>query len=150
MPPFNEDVEAGPVPLAVADLREVIEQADAVLIATPEYNGSMPGQLKNALDWASRPRGGAVLEGKPVATMSASPTPYGAIWAQEHLRKVLNIIGADVTGGELAVPQAFRQFDDTGRLADPELRGRLTELVTELAVRASGTVVNARAVGGPR
>lgn len=137
VPPFSEDVEAEPVPLAVADLREVIAEADAVLIATPEYNGSMPGQLKNALDWASRPRGSAVLDGKPVATMSASPTPYGAAWALEHLRKVLNILGADVVGGEVAVPQVFRQFDDSGRLADPELRGRLTELVTELAVRIS-------------
>lgn len=137
VPPFNEDVEAGPVPLAVADLRDVIAEADAVLIATPEYNGSMPGQLKNALDWASRPRGSAVLESKPVATASASPTPYGATWAQENLRRVLAVSGADVVGGELAVPQAFRQFDDTGRLADPELRGRLTELVTELAVRTS-------------
>ena len=136
VPPFNQDAETGPVPLAVAELRTLIAHADAVLIATPEYNGSMPGQLKNALDWASRPPGNAVLEGKPVATVSASPTPYGAAWAQESLRRVLNVIGADLAGGELAVPHAFRQFDQDGRLADAELRGRLAELVAELADRS--------------
>jgi chromate reductase, NAD(P)H dehydrogenase (quinone) len=139
VPAFNEDVEHEPAPAAVAELRHLIETADALLIATPEYNGSIPGQLKNALDWASRPRGDAALEGKRVATMSASPTPYGAAWAQENLRKVLNIIGCDVTGGELTVPQAFRQFDDDGVLLDQELRYRLGALVTELA----GSVVSA-------
>jgi chromate reductase len=133
VPPFNEDDEAGPVHPAVAELRSVIGSANAVLIATPEYNGSLPGQLKNALDWASRPRGSAVLQHKRVATVSASPTPYGAAWAQETLRKVLSIGGADVTGGEFAVPQAFRQFDQDGRLADPQLHHRLAELVAELA-----------------
>lgn len=135
VPPFNEDDEDGPTHPAVADLRSSIGAADAVLIATPEYNGALPGQLKNALDWASRPRGSAVLEGKPVATVSASLTPYGAAWAQQNLRKVLNVIGAEVIGGELAVPQAFQQFGEDGRLADPELTGRLTDLVTELAAR---------------
>lgn len=139
IPPFSEDAEAGPAPPAVAELRKLIFDADAVLIATPEYNGSIPGQLKNALDWASRPRGSAVLDSKPVGTASASPTPYGAAWAQESLRKVLNIIGADVTGGEFAVPHAFRQFDQAGRLADAELRGRLTELIAELAERSYAT-----------
>jgi chromate reductase len=77
VPPFNEDIEGGPAPVAVTELRSVIGDADGVLIATPEYNGSIPGQLKNALDWASRPRGDAVLEGKPVATLSASPSRRG-------------------------------------------------------------------------
>jgi chromate reductase len=139
IPPFSEDAEAGPVPPAVAGLRKLISDADALLIATPEYNGSMPGQLKNALDWASRPRGSAVFDGKPVGTASASPTPYGAVWAQDSLRKVLSIIGADVTGGEFAVPYAFRQFDQAGRLADAELRGRLIGLITELAERSDAT-----------
>jgi NADPH-dependent FMN reductase len=77
VPPFNEDLERGPAPVAVAELRSVIKHADGVLIATPEYNGSIPGQLKNALDWASRPRGAAVLQGKPAATLSASPSRRG-------------------------------------------------------------------------
>jgi chromate reductase, NAD(P)H dehydrogenase (quinone) len=72
VPPFNEDPEGRPVPVAVAGLRRVIDDAEGVLITTPEYNGSIPGQLKNALDWASRPRGSAVLEGKPVATLNAN------------------------------------------------------------------------------
>ncbi|WP_158542864.1 NADPH-dependent FMN reductase [Phytoactinopolyspora halophila] len=135
IPAFNEDLEDGPVPEAVADLRSAIAQADAALIATPEYNGSIPGQLKNALDWASRPRGSAVLEGKPVATMSASPTPYGAAWAQESLRRVLTIIGAELVGSELAVPQAFQQFDAASRLIAPEFRQQCTGLIGELAAR---------------
>jgi chromate reductase len=142
VPPFNEDDDdTAPVHPAVAKLRSVIEAADAVFIATPEYNGSLPGQLKNALDWASRPRGSAVLQGKRVATASASPTPYGAAWAQETLRKVLSISGADVTGGELVMPQAFQQFDLDGRLADPQLRDRLAQLIAQLV----DTSVEARA-----
>lgn len=140
VPPFNEDDETGPVHPAVAELRRVIEAADAVFIATPEYNGSLPGQLKNALDWASRPRGSAVLQNKRVATASVSLTPYGAAWAQEALRKVLSISGADVTGGELVVPQAFRQFDADGRLADPQLRDRLAQLIAELTDTSVGMV----------
>lgn len=144
VPPFSEDDE-DPCPPPVSELRTVIDDADALLIATPEYNGSLPGQLKNALDWASRPRGNAVLEGKPVAVASASPTPYGAAWAQQSLRMVLNIIGAEVTGPELAVPQAFRQFGDDGRLADPDLRGGLATLVVELASSVPATPAGAAA-----
>src|SRR5215472_14044493 len=81
-PPFSEDLEAAPAPAGVTDLRQVIAEADGLLFATPEYNGSVPGQLKNAIDWASRPPRGGVLQGKPAAVISASPTPYGAAWAQ--------------------------------------------------------------------
>jgi chromate reductase len=135
VPPFDEDREAGPAPAAVEDLRRAIAGADGLLIVTPEYNGSIPGQLKNALDWASRPRGSAVLVGKPVATMSGSPTPYGAAWAQTELRKVLKIIGADVSGDELSVPKVFRQFDTTGHLIDQDVSDRLAELVAALCAR---------------
>jgi chromate reductase, NAD(P)H dehydrogenase (quinone) len=105
VPPFNEDIEGGPAPVAVTELRSVIGDADGVLIATPEYNGSIPGQLKNALDWASRPRGDAVLEGKPVATLSASPSRRGGAGAQADLRTVLGVIGAEIRGDEIAVPR---------------------------------------------
>ena len=98
VPPFNEDWEADPAPLAVAGLRELIAGADALLIATPEYNRSIPGQLKNALDWASRPRGSAVLHGKPAAVISASPRADGAAEASADLRKVLTEAGASVVG----------------------------------------------------
>ncbi|HEY4026963.1 MAG TPA: NAD(P)H-dependent oxidoreductase [Candidatus Dormibacteraeota bacterium] len=135
VPPFSEDHEAGPAPRGVEELRRVLARADGVLIATPEYNGSIPGQLKNALDWASRPRGSAVLEGKPVATLSASPTPYGAAWAQADLRRVLKVIGADLCGDELALPHAFRQFDADGGLADADLADRLAASIAALAAR---------------
>jgi chromate reductase len=122
VPPFNEDLESGPAPVAVAELRRVIKDADGVLIATPEYNGSIPGQLKNALDWASRPRGAAVLEGKPVATLSASPSRRGGLGAQADLRRVLGIIGAEIRGEEIAVPHIHEQFDEHGGLVDREMR----------------------------
>ena len=89
VPPFNEDWEADPAPLTIATLRQAIADADGLLIATPEYNGSIPGQLKNAVDWASRPYGRAVLQGKPAAVISASPLPSGAAGAAAELRKVL-------------------------------------------------------------
>jgi chromate reductase len=137
VPPFNEDLEAGPAPKGVAELRRQIAGADGVLIATPEYNGSIPGQLKNALDWASRPRGAAVLEGKPAAALSASPSPRGAARALADLRKVLTVIGADLIETELAVPQVHTQVTPGGRVADPVLRDRIRQLITGLAQHAT-------------
>jgi len=141
VPPFNEYWEADPAPLAVAGLRELIAGADALLIATPEYNRSIPGQLKNALDWASRPRGSAVLHGKPAAVISASPRADGAAEASADLRKVLTEAGASVAGVGLAVPRAFAQFTPEGQLADPQLRAELRAVTADLirAVQASGT-----------
>jgi chromate reductase len=110
VPPFSEDLEAAPAPDAVAELRQLIGAADAVLIVTPEYNGSVPGQLKNALDWASRPRGAAVLEGKPAAVISTSPSPHGGAWALADLRKILTVIGADPVEAGLAVPQVHTRL----------------------------------------
>jgi chromate reductase, NAD(P)H dehydrogenase (quinone) len=137
VPPFNEDLEGGPVPLAVTELWRVIKDADGVLIATPEYNGSIPGQLKNVLDWASRPRGAAVLEGKPVATLSASPSRRGGLGAQADLRKVLSVIGAEIRGEEIAVPHIHEQFDEHGGLVDRELRSHLYSTVTALTGQAA-------------
>jgi chromate reductase, NAD(P)H dehydrogenase (quinone) len=140
VPPYDEDLEGRPEPPAVAELRRIIRAADGLLIATPEYNGSIPGQLKNALDWASRPRGEAALEGKPVATLSASPTPYGAARAQADLRRILTAIHAEIRGEEVAVPRVHEQFDVDGRLVDDELRRRLRALLVALAepVTAAG------------
>ena len=142
VPPFNEDLEGGPAPAAVVELRSVITGADGVLIATPEYNGSIPGQLKNALDWASRPRRAAVLEGKPVATLSASPSRRGGAAAQADLRKVLRVIGAEIRGEEIAVPHIHEQFDQNGGLIDQALRAEvhstLAALIGPLAAAASG------------
>ncbi|MBB5808574.1 chromate reductase [Saccharothrix ecbatanensis] len=135
VPPFDEDAEDGPVPPAVAELREAIASAASLLIATPEYNGSIPGQLKNALDWASRPRGAAVLAGKPVAVVGASPSPHGAAMAQGDLRRVLTTSGASVVGEPVVVGQAFRQFDEHDRLLDHELRAALAGVLVELTSR---------------
>ena len=137
VPPFSEDLEAAPVPGAVAELRLLIGAANAVLIVTPEYNGSVPGQLKNALDWASRPRGAAALEGKPATVISASPSPRGGAWALADLRKVLTVIGAGLTGTGLAIPQVHAQLTPGGRIADPALRGRITALISDLAQHAT-------------
>jgi chromate reductase, NAD(P)H dehydrogenase (quinone) len=133
IPPFNEDWEADPAPVAVAELRQVIAHADALLIATPEYNGSFPGQLKNALDWASRPYGRSVLQGKPTAVISASPSPAGAAQAAADLRRVLSRARAAVLDVELAVPGAHAKFGPDGQLTDPELDRRLRTVAGELA-----------------
>jgi chromate reductase len=137
IPPFDEDDEAGTEPIAVAQLRAAIASADAVLFATPEYNGSIPGQLKNALDWASRPVATNALRNVPVAVIGASTGMFGAAWAQADLRKVLSRIGARVLDAELPVAAAHTAFDDEGGLLDPELRAGLEAIVSELAAVAA-------------
>jgi chromate reductase len=118
LPAYNEDRDTGIPPRQVAALRRAIASADALLIATPEYNASIPGALKNALDWASRPFPANVLRNKPVAVAGASTGMFGAVWAQAELRKVLHTAGARVLDRELAVPFADTLADDVGeRLA---------------------------------
>jgi chromate reductase, NAD(P)H dehydrogenase (quinone) len=133
LPPYNEDLDTDQPPAEVARLRAEIDDAGAVLFATPEYNTTMPGQVKQVVDWASRPHGpGAALWGKPVAAVGASVTPYGAMWAQDHLRKALGVAGARVLPIELAAADAPELFSADGELTDPETRERLAELVAEL------------------
>jgi chromate reductase len=131
VPPYDEDDDVDPVPEGAQRLREAIATADAVLIATPEYNSSLPGQLKNALDWASRPLPNNALRNKPVAVIGASTGMFGAVWAQAEARKVLGATGARVIDVELPIPSADDAFLD-GRLADEELHGRLAEILDEL------------------
>jgi chromate reductase, NAD(P)H dehydrogenase (quinone) len=107
-----------------------------VLIATPQYNASLPGQLKNALDWASRPYQTNVLREKPVAVIGASPGPSGAARAQDEARTVLAAIGADVLDAQLALARASEQFDPRGRLSAPTQRRRLGRLLGQLIARA--------------
>ncbi len=136
VPPYDEDDEAGPPPFAVARLRSAIAQADAVLFATPEYNASIPGQLKNAIDWVSRPVATNPLRNLPVAVIGASPGMFGAVWAQAELKKVVALLGARVIDTELPVAQAATRFDADGRLIDQEIREKLTEVVNELTSAA--------------
>jgi chromate reductase len=135
LPPYDPDHDLEPAEPAVAGLREAIAAADGVLIATPEYNGSIPGVLKNALDWASRPFPESALKGKPVAVIGASTGLFGAAWAQADVRKVLGIIGADVIEDELPVGMADSAIID-GELVEAEQRGVLQSLVHILLARA--------------
>lgn len=131
VPPFSEDAERWP-PEAVRELRESIRAADAVLIATPEYNHSLPGQLKNALDWASRPAGKSALNGKPAAAIGASTSMFGAVWAQAELRKVLAAMGGRVVDAELPVAKADELLSG-GRLElAPEQAEQLDRILAEL------------------
>jgi chromate reductase len=132
VPPYDEDDDLEPAPAAVGRLRAAIARADALLIATPEYNSSIPGQLKNALDWASRPIASSVLRNKPVAVLGASTGAFGAVWSQAELRKVLAATGARVLDVELAVGHAAERFDERGLLADEGVRQELEEALDVL------------------
>jgi chromate reductase len=137
--PYDEDDDVGSGPSGAARLREAIESADAILIATPEYNSSIPGQLKNAIDWTSRPLGQNALWGKPAAVVGASTGMFGAIWSQAEVRKALSASGARVIESDLPVGHADQAFTDDGRLADVELRERYIEILDELLALAEQT-----------
>ena len=132
IPPYDQDDDADGHPESVVALRQAIEQADAVLFSTPEYNSSVPGQLKNALDWLSRPISDSPLRNKPVAVIGASTGAFGAVWAQAELRKVLGSLGARVTEGELAVGHAHERIDADGLLADADHLAALEDVVNDL------------------
>jgi chromate reductase len=143
VPPYDEDVDTATSPAAVHDLREAILAADAVLIATPEYNHSIPGQLKNALDWASRPAGQSALNGKPAAAISASKSMFGGVWAQAELRKVLSAMGGRVVDAELGIAHAHEQLEGERLELEHGQEQRLDEILAELvaaAERESGLV----------
>ena len=143
IPAYNEDHD-GPAPdLGVARLRDRIAGADAVLFATPEYNGSVPGQLKNAIDWASRPRGSSALAGKAAAVIGASPGQYGARWAQADLRRMLGVAGANVLGTELAIDRSHERIGAAGELLDGETRAGLIALLEQLSAHRDRAAVAA-------
>lgn len=135
LPPYDAGNDIEPAAGAVQRLREAIAIADGVVIATPEFNGSIPGVLKNALDWASRPFPDNALRGKPVAVIGASTGLFGAVWAQAETRKVLEITGAEVIDGELPVGQAEAAFASDGGLLDSDQRAALADLLGVLAAR---------------
>jgi chromate reductase, NAD(P)H dehydrogenase (quinone) len=130
VPPYDEDDDRDLAPAAVTALRSAVAGADAVLFATPEYNHSVPGSLKNAIDWVSRPMATNPLRNKPVAVIGASTGIFGAVWAQAELRKVLGALGARVLDRELAVGQAGERI--VGGSVDAEILAELEGIVAEL------------------
>lgn len=136
IPPFDQDLEAGVPPAAVAAFKAALAAADAVVIATPEYNASVPGVLKNALDWASRPYETNPLRGKPVLVIGASAGAFGATEAQSDLRRILARIGARVIQGDLPVGKAAAIFEPSmPQLPDP-LEEKLKTLIAALVAEA--------------
>ena len=136
VPAYDEDDESTPS-LAVAGLRSAVAAADAVLIATPEYNGSIPGALKNALDWGSRPQATNAFRGKPVAVIGASPGAFGGVWAHAETRKVLGLMGARVVESDLSLGKAAERLAEPDEELLGQLRATIDLLVSEAAARAS-------------
>jgi chromate reductase, NAD(P)H dehydrogenase (quinone) len=132
IPPFNEDDERL-LPARVIELKARIRETDAILIATPEYNYSVPGVLKNAIDWASRPYGDNAWDGKPVALMGASPGSLGTARAQYHLRQTFVFLNMyPLNRPEVMISNAAQRFDAQGHLADEGLRTRIRQLLEAL------------------
>jgi chromate reductase len=133
LPFYDGDLEAAGDPEPVTELKNAIRRADALVIATPEYNRGIPGGLKNAIDWASRPALASPLAGKPVAIMGASTGRSGTARAQQQLRDALGFPRAVVLEEpEVLVPEAYLHFDERGELVDEEARERIAELMAEL------------------
>ena len=144
LPFYDGDVEAAGDPESVVRFKQAISEADALLIATPEYNRGVPGVLKNAVDWASRPPLGSPLTAKPVAIMGASTGRGGTARAQEQLRAALEFSRATVLEQpEVLVPEAFMRFDAHGELVDPGIRAELAELLDSLVHVAGGVTLAA-------
>jgi chromate reductase len=127
IPPYDQDDDVVPGPEAVEAFRELVRESDAIVFSTPEYNSSIPGALKNALDWGSRPVATNVFRNKPVAVISASAGAFGGIWAGAELRKVLGAMGARVTVAELAVGHAQDKVGEDGTITDSDLRQGLRD-----------------------
>jgi chromate reductase, NAD(P)H dehydrogenase (quinone) len=144
VPPFDADDERSPIPpQGVFELRSAIDGADALLIATPEYNHSIPGVLKNAIDWASRPVETAALRNKPAAVIGASSGMFGAVWSQAETRKALAGAGARVLDRELPVGSADEQFHPLdGHLVDSDLEAALGGILLELASEVQPSLVH--------
>ena len=132
LPGFNQDDEANP-PAKVTELKQRIRSADAILFVTPEYNYSVPGVLKNAIDWASRPYGDSAWTGKPVAVMGASVGMLGTARAQYHLRQMFVFLNMHaVNQPEVMIANAAKRFDEQGKLTDETSRRLIQQLLQEL------------------
>ena len=136
IPPYDADTDVEPAPVPVRELRELIANADGLIFATPEYNSSIPGVLKNAIDWASRPRATTPLAGKPAAVMGATTGHFGAVWAQAELRKVLGSTGARVVDAEASLALADEAFGASGDLNDEQTISAIRDLTSAVAAEA--------------
>jgi chromate reductase len=136
IPPFNQDIEMQP-PQAVLELKSKVRSADAILFVTPEYNYSVPGVLKNAIDWGSRPYGDSAWEGKPAAVMGASVGMIGTARAQYHLRQMFVFLNMyALNRPEVMIANAADKFDAQGNLVDDDTRKWIRELLSALATWA--------------
>jgi chromate reductase len=136
LPHYDQDLDTDQAPASVVAFRAAVSAADGLVVATPEYNGSLPGVLKNAIDWASRPRGKAAITDKPVAVLSVSPSPRGAQWAREDAVKVLTVAGALPMDGAVGIPSAHAAVVE-GHFADFRVEKELTDLFDSLLAAAS-------------
>ena len=136
LPFYNEDLDGSDVPAPAAALRERVAAADRILVVTPEYNGTMPAVLNNAIDWLSRPYGVGAITGKPLGVIGVTPTPYGGKWAHEDTVRSAKIAGAAVVE-DLVVSQSTLEVDV---FADPEVRGRIDDAVRRLVDAGRETV----------
>ncbi|MFF8970162.1 NADPH-dependent FMN reductase [Streptomyces sp. NPDC014995] len=134
IPFYNEDIDVeGSVPAAAAKLRETAQAADAFLLFSPEYNGTIPAVLKNAIDWLSRPYGAGAFGGKPVAVVGTAFGQYGGVWAQDEARKAVGIAGGKVIEDlKLSIPGSLTRFAETHPVNDAEVAAQLTEVVARL------------------
>jgi chromate reductase len=136
LPLYDQDLDTTEPVESVRRLREAWGTADAILFSTPEYNGSVPGGLKNAIDWASRPVRESALTNQTVSVIGSSTGQFGAMWAQQDLRRILGAAGARVVGDELPVSRVHEKLDHQGRLLDAELYERLRLVLETLASEA--------------
>ncbi|WNM33203.1 NAD(P)H-dependent oxidoreductase [Streptomyces sp. Li-HN-5-11] len=142
VPFYNEDIDVeGSVPAPAARLREAAKAADAFLLFSPEYNGTIPAVLKNAIDWLSRPYGAGAFGGKPVAVVGTAFGQYGGVWAQDDTRKAVGIAGGKVIEDiKLSIPGSLTRFAETHPADDVEVAAQLTEVVARLHGHAGETV----------
>jgi NAD(P)H-dependent FMN reductase len=142
IPFYNEDIDVeGSVPAAAAKLRAAAQSADAFLLFSPEYNGTIPAVLKNAIDWLSRPYGAGAFGGKPVAVVGTAFGQFGGVWAQDEARKAVGIAGGKVIEDlKLSIPGSLTRFAETHPADDAEVAAQLTEVVARLHGHAGETV----------
>ncbi|MEU6474636.1 NAD(P)H-dependent oxidoreductase [Streptomyces massasporeus] len=139
IPFYNEDIDVeGSLPAAAARLREAANAADGLILFTPEYNGTIPAVLKNAIDWLSRPYGAGALSGKPVAVVGTAFGQYGGVWAHDETRKSVGVAGGKVLEDvKLSIPGSMTRFAETHPADDAEVAEQLTEVIARLHGHAS-------------